>query len=125
MDIKEMHSEALHMVQRTTRDGRARIFKDMEIFLVFKTAYDTLTHVEQLEIIRAWQEKHGRRTPPLPEEESLYPLCWLRNNPIFWKRGGRFWWWAAHALMKDENFRIDEEGRVLYTLPKKNRTFTS
>ena len=99
-------------------------FKDLEIFLVFKEAYDPLSQGERLGLIARWKEKFGSEEPPESEEE-FSPLFWLRKNPIFWKKGGQFWWWAAHALMADEGFRIMDDGRVIIDLPEAESLFSS
>lgn len=125
LDIEEVHTEALHMVQRRPPQERKAIFQDLEIFLVFKAAYDSLSQEARLEMIRDWQEKHGVQPPPAPEGGNAYPLSWLRENKVFWKRGGRFWWWAQSALRKDGGFGIDDKGRVFFTPPHGRRTFTS
>ncbi|MFH1998362.1 MAG: hypothetical protein ABIK28_01715 [Planctomycetota bacterium] len=124
-DILKMHSEALHMVQRCPPEGRKQIFQDMEIFLVFKALYDDLSQEERIDLVKGWQRKHGHKASPVPEGESYYPLFWMRNNPMFWEKGGRFWWWAAHALMKDPLFQIEKDGRVLIVHPDNKRVYTS
>ncbi len=125
LDIKEIYSETVHMVQRSSRPAKLRILKDLEIYLVFRAAYDSLDHEDKLSLIRKWNDSTGSALPPKPEESTVFPLFWLRENPIFWKRGGRFWWWASHALMQDDNFRIEDDGRVLFILPDKKAAFSS
>jgi hypothetical protein len=125
LDLKKVNSEALHMIQRASPEARRRIIKDLEIFLVFKAAYDGMSQQERLEMIDAWKELYGSKLPPEPKEDGFYPLFWLRKNPIFWDRGGQFWWWADRALRKDPRFQIDETGRVIITLTEPKRIFTS
>lgn len=124
-EMKKLHSEALGIVQRNAPERRNQVFKDMEIYLVFKALYDDLSHKERLDLIRGWQDKYGGKAPPMPKEKTAYPLFWLRESDFFWRKGGRFWWWAAHALMKEGNFKIEEDGRVLIVHPDGNRVYTS
>lgn len=123
-DIMKINKEVLHMAQRSSRDVRTRFFKDLEIFLVFKAGYDAMSHEARLDLVNRWKKRYGIEPPPEPEDADS-PCAWLRTNPLFWKKGGRFWWWASHALMKEEGLKILEDGRVLIQLPEFDRPYTS
>ncbi len=124
LDMKEIHRETLHMVQRSPPAAKNRIFKDFEIFLVFKAAYENISHADRVAVVQQWKARVGEKEPGVPEDK-IYPLFWLRENPIFWKRGGHFWWWAAHALMGEGGLKVLKDGRVFIRLPGAKRSFHS
>jgi len=124
LDRKEILNEGVRYVQRSPRKARPRFFKDIEVFLVFKALFNTLKHPAKVKLINRWKKEHGSTLPEGGKSRDS-PLYWLKSNSIFWNRGGRFWWWAYHALEKDKGFMIDNKGRVLISLPEMNRIFTS
>jgi hypothetical protein len=125
LDLRELEPAALSVVQRKDKDRKKQFFKDLEIFMVFTAAYESLDPADRLAWITDWQERFGKAEPPQPKGDGAYPLWWLRESPVFWERGGQFWWWAAHALRKSEGFNIDDQGRVSVTLPDGKGKFSS
>ena len=124
LDRKALLTEALHFAQRSPRAVRNRYFKDLEIFLVFKAAYESLNPEDRASLVRRWMEDYGSEIPEVSKDREA-PLYWLRTNEVFWERGGRFWWWAGNALLTDPGFRVEEDGRVIIDLKESKRIYTS